>query len=177
MRYLKTLFLSFLFLGCQKSTKEHIAIGTWNRCNKDGSYWEYKITEQYMLMLTTKSDEIWLFRNKVVDSTLVLSEFKKGVGLFINNDTLVTVKQTKNKIVLKSTYTWDNIELNKAGFDFDPIDSTNLESWKNKTLTEFNNRAKSANCIDIRTEKEKIIPKLYLDALEEEEIKIDSIQK
>jgi hypothetical protein len=176
MKYLKILFVFFLLLGCQKSTNEHIAIGTWNRCNKDGSYWEYKITDQYMLMLTTSSNEIWLFKNKVIDSSLVLSKFKNGLGLLINNDTLVTVKQSKNKVVLKSTYTWDNIELNKAEFDFEKIDSSNLESWKNKTLMEFKKRAESVNCPDLRTESEKIVPPLDLDDLDEEEIPIIEIE-
>jgi hypothetical protein len=177
MKNLKALFAIFILFGCQKSAKEHIAIGTWNRCNKDGSYWEYKITDQYWLMLMTETDHIWLFQNKIVDTIMVLSEFKNGLPIIINNDTLVTIVQSKNKVVLRSTYLWDNIELNKAEFDFDPIDSTNLESWKNKTLSEFKKRAELASCPDLRTEEEKMIPLLELNELIEEEIPIIEIEK
>jgi hypothetical protein len=176
MRYLKYLFILFLVLGCQKTNVNHVALGTWNRCNKDGSYWEYKITDQYMLMLTTQSDEVWLFRNKIVDTTMILSEFENGLGLMINNDTLVPIEQLKNKVVLKSTYTWDNIELNRAEFDFAPIDSINLETWKSKTISDFKKRAELARCPDLRTEDEKIHT-LNIDDLEEEEIPITEIEK
>lgn len=101
MRFIKALLLLFLISSCQKSTKKHVAIGAWNRCNKDGSYWEYKITDNYMLMLTTKSDDVWLFRNKFVDTTMVLSEFENGPSLIINNDTLVPIVKSKNNFVFK----------------------------------------------------------------------------
>tara|TARA_R110002124_G_scaffold107405_2_gene259795 strand:- start:11081 stop:11578 length:498 start_codon:yes stop_codon:yes gene_type:complete len=163
MRYLKIICVIFLVLGCQKANKKHIAIGTWNKCHKDGSYSEYKITDKYVINLTTGSDEVWLFQNKIADSTLILSKFKNGLGLLINNDTLVTISQSKSKIVLKSTYNWDKLELNKAEFDYDVIDSTNLKLWKSKTLSEFKKRAKLASCPDLRTEEEKVIPTLNLD--------------
>lgn len=166
-----------MILGCQKPDNEHVAIGTWNYCHKDGGYSEYKITNDYMLFMTSKSDEVWLYKNKILDGTLILSEFKNGLGLLINNDTLVTIEQSKNKVVLKSTYTWDNIELNKAEFDFDVIDSTNLDLWKNKTLSAFKKRAELVSCPDLRTEEEKIIPTLELDDFEEEEIPITETEK
>jgi len=177
MKYIRIIFISFLVLSCQKTSKKHIAIGTWNNCYKDGTYVEYKITDEYLLILTTKSDEILLFKNKIADSTLILSKFKNGLGLPINNDTLVTISQSKNKIVLKSTYSWNEIELNKAEFDYDAIDSTNSKLWKNKTLSEFKKRAELASCPDSRTEKEKIIPTLNVDDTEEKEIPITQIEK
>ena len=68
-----TILLSIIFLfGNQKPTQESIAIGTWYRCNKDGSYWEYEIKPNYMLMMTTKADIIWIFKNDIVNKTIDL---------------------------------------------------------------------------------------------------------
>lgn len=160
------------------NTKKHVALGTWNRCNKDGSYIEYKITDQYMLILTTtRPDEVIIFGNKVLDDNLISYQLKNGTKILTDNDTLVTAKQSPNKVVLMSTWGFDKYELNKAEFDFDKIDSTNLEQWKNKSLAEFKKRAKSANCPDLRTEEEKIVPTLNLDNLDEEEIPIIEIEK
>ncbi|MCF1192256.1 hypothetical protein LRR18_11725 [Mangrovimonas sp. AS39] len=177
MKFIKVLFLSFLIASCHESTKKHVAIGTWNRCNKDGSYWEYKITDQYMLMLTTKYDDIGLFRNKIADTTMILSEFENGLGLLINNDTLVTIVKSKNKVILRSTWARDNILLNKADFDYDKIDSTNLDSWKTKTISEFKKRAALKKCPDLRTEEEKNIPTLQLNESDNEEIPIIELEK
>ena len=155
MKYTKIAFVLFLFFSCQNSKKEHVVIGTWNRCDKDGSYIEWKITNHYMLILTTRSNEILLFRNNIINNNLVLSEFKNGTRLIGNNDTLVTVKKSKNKIILRSYFSGDYSVLNKAEFDIKPIDSTNLEFWRNNTLSEFNKRASNVICADARSEEEK----------------------
>jgi hypothetical protein len=176
MKNLTILFLVFLLFTCQKPIKKHVALGTWNRCDEDGSYTEYKITDQYMLILTTKSEDIVMFKNEVFNESLILSEYNNGINLLVNNDTLVTIEKSKNKIILKSTYTYDNTLLNRSEFDIDQIDSTNLRSWKTKTLEQFKKRAESINCPDLRTEKEKITPELNLEDLEEEEIPIEVIE-
>ncbi|NRR93102.1 hypothetical protein HSX10_16115 [Winogradskyella undariae] len=179
MKYLKYLFLLFLVFGCQKTTEKHVAIGTWNRCNKDGSYIEYKITDQYMLILTTnRPNEIIIFGNKILDDKIISYQLKNGTKILTDNDTLVTIKESSKKVVLMSTWGFDKYELNKAEFNFDKIDSTNLEQWKDKALTEFKKRAESVACPDLRTEEEKIIiPTLDLDDSLEEEIEIESFEK
>jgi len=177
MKYLKVLFILCLVFGCQEANKKHVAVGTWNKCNIEGSYVEYKITDNYFMFLKTKSDEIFIFRNKIVDDKLILSEFKNGTKIITNNDTLITVRKSKNKVVLKSTYNLDFVELNNAEFDFDRIDSAHLELWKNKALSEFKKRAESIKCRDLRTEEEKTIQTLYLDEFLEEEIEIDLIEE
>ncbi|PLB20689.1 MAG: hypothetical protein TRG1_257 [Flavobacteriaceae bacterium FS1-H7996/R] len=90
---------------------------------------------------------------------------------------MIVLSKTKDRIVLKSSYTWDKMELNKAEFDFDKIDSTNLDSWKKKTISEFKKRAELKNCPDLRTEEEKNIPTINLDDFEEEEITIEIKEK
>ena len=165
MKYLNCICILFLLSGCHNS---HPAIGTWSKCNKDGSYWEYKITDQSILILNTFNDEVWHYKVQIVDTSLLLSKFQNGPSLMFNNDTLVTIKQTEGKIVLKSTYTWDTYEFNKREFDFEPIDSTHLETWKAKVISDFKKRAELMSCPDLRTEEEKIIPLLELDDSEEE---------
>jgi len=176
MRYLKIIFVLFIVFSCQKTNEKHSAIGTWNKCLKDGSYFEYKITDAYIMVLTTKSEVIIFFRNKLTDKGLIMSEFENGADLLINNDTLITVSESENKVVLKSTYTYETYEFNKAEFKIDKIDSLNLKSWKSKTLSEFKKRTELANCPDLRTEEEKVIPTLELDDIEEEEIPIIEIE-
>jgi hypothetical protein len=177
MKYLTNLFVILLLFGCQESNEKHVAIGTWNRCNKDGSYIEYKITDQYMMILvTTRPDEIIIFGNKILGDDLISYQLKNGTKILQNNDTLVTFKQSSKKVVLMSTFGFDKYELNKAEFDYEEIDSTNLGLWKSKTLAEFKKRAELENCTDLRTEEEKVIPTLNLDDIEEEEIPIIEIE-
>tara|TARA_B100001063_G_scaffold247263_1_gene291887 strand:+ start:5017 stop:5619 length:603 start_codon:yes stop_codon:yes gene_type:complete len=159
---------------------KHLALGTWSKCHKDGSYVEHKITEQYMLILTTKRpDEIIIFGNKVLDENLISYQLKNGTKILTDNDTLVTIEHSSNKIVLMSTWGFNKYELNKAEFDYEEIDSTNLKLWKKKTLTEFHKRAESKKCPDLRTVKEKaevekVTPELKLEELED--IRIENIE-
>lgn len=167
-----------MVLSCKKNNEKYIAIGTWYKCLGDGGYVEYKITEKYIIMLTTKSDEISLFRNKITHNKLIISEFKNGTRLLMNNDTLVTISKSKNRIVLKSTYLYDKYEFNRAEFKIDEIDSANLEFWKIKTISEFKKRAEIKNCPDIRPESEKALDSLKFNMEElEEEIPIEIIEK
>ena len=178
MKYLQYLLILFVVLSCKPNSEKHVALGTWNRCNKDGSYIEYKITEQYMLILTShRPNEIIIFGNKVLDDKLISYQLKNGTKILQDNDTLVTLKKSSEKVILMSTWGYDKYELNKAEFDYDKIDSLNLESWKKKTLSEFKKRAEIKSCPDLRTEDEKKIPTLDLDNLEEEEIEIIDIEK
>lgn len=179
MKYLKHLFILFLVLGCQKTKNKHVAIGTWNRCNNDGSYIEYKITDKYMLIFTTnRPDVIIIFGNKVLDDKIISYQLKNGTKILTDNDTLVTVKKSSEKVVLMSTWGLDTFELNQAEFNFDKIDSTNLEQWKNKALAEFKKRAESIACPDLRTDEESSeIQTLDFDDSLEEEIKIEIFEK
>ena len=168
MKYLKIIFAFFL-IAFQTSCQRNIVHGTWYKCNKDGSYYEYKITDKYTIMLSNKSDIIWIHKIKDINNGIVISDFESSTNrLLTNNDTLIILSKTKNKIVFKSTYTKDKLELYKTEFDIDKIDSTNLDSWKKKTLSDFKKRTELANCPDLRTESEKKIPTLNLDDIEEE---------
>ncbi|MFT5892676.1 MAG: hypothetical protein ACI9Y7_002788 [Dokdonia sp.] len=168
MRYLKNICILFLLSGCQTFVSEHPAIGSWSRCEKDGSYWEYKITNQYTIIVNTLYDEVRFIRNQIVDTNLVISEFKNELGLLDNTERVIISEQSNNRIVFKSIVTCSSVELNKKEFDFDPIDSLHLEVWKSKVLADFKKRAALMDCPDVRTEEEKIIPFLKLDDSEEE---------
>lgn len=173
MKHLKITFILFLLLGCQKNNEQQIVIGTWHKCLKDGSYVEYKITENYMLMLTTKSNKVFLFKNKISNNSLIVSEFKDGAQLFRNYDTLVIISKSKNKIILRSNYyPFEKNELNKAEFKIEEIDSSSLHFWKTKTFREFSKRAQIKNCPDIRNAKEKALDTIKFNQEEIEEIPI-----
>ena len=135
---MKTLFIviiPILFLSCLKPLKEHPAIGNWYKCDRDGSYSEFKITKDYYLWMNSSSDDINIFRNKVIDCVLVISELKNGFELLKNNDTLLTLSHSNDKIILKSnSYTTSKVEIIKANFEIEAIDSTNLDSWKKKSF-------------------------------------------
>jgi hypothetical protein len=171
MKYLRTLLIFLIIVSCQKNANKHAALGTWNYCTKAGYYEECIITNEFVLIMSTKPKKFFLLRNNIIDDNLVLSTIKGEINLPINNDTLVTTVQTKNKVILSSYYSMTNLELYKSEFTYDPIDWTNLESWKGKIKSEFRKRAELEECPDLRTEDEKTIPKLNIDLdneLEEE---------
>lgn len=166
-RKIITIFiLTAIILSCQNNSDKNNLYGSYSSCGEDGVYGELKITDKYTLKLTSKSDEIAFFRSKVVDSHLIISLFEQ----IQHNDTLTIIEQSKDKIVLKSANNWEEYEFRKVGFKIDEIDSTNLESWKKKTLSDFKKRAESKNCPDLRTDEEKVDSVLRLDDTLDEEL-------
>ena len=181
MKYLGTLLIFLIVVSCQKNDKTHAALGTWNYCTKAGHYEECIITKEFVLIQSTQPKKFFLLRNNIIDNNLVISTIKGEINLPINYDTLVTTAQTKTKVILSSYYSTTNLELHKYEFSYDPIDWTNLESWKGKIKSEFRKRAELEECPDLRTEEEKEIPELNmdidLDLGKEEPMKTYPIQK
>ncbi|WP_299679245.1 hypothetical protein [uncultured Dokdonia sp.] len=170
MNYLKGICVLFLLSGCQVFVSEHPAIGTWNSCNNNGDYLEYKITNRHTVKLIKGSDKVWFYRTQIEDTNLVVSKFKNELELFASNDTIVIVEQSKDKMILEDIDTRETLELSKADFDFELIDTLHLEAWKSEVLADFKKRAALIYC-------EKKLPMLKTDDSEEEIeiIEIDSL--
>ena len=156
------------------SQTEHVALGTWKKCNENGSYSEYKITDQYFLIIHSDSDKtfdrITLFKNEIHDSIMILSGFDGGID-YPFNDTLFSRKISDSKIAIASRYN-PRIILSKVNSTepISPIDSTNIELWKEKTLTNFEKRAELENCPILETVKENETILLDIEEIELEEV-------
>ena len=163
------LFITILFLniGCDNSFENSI-VGNWNKCNRSGSYVEFEITEKKLIILNFESDEILVFKNQLNGNKMIISEFKNGINLMINPDTIYVKFLNQNKILLDSRFTIDNVEMKRTQVTLDKIDSTNIGLWKNKTLKKFHKRADNTGCKDLRTDDEKEVPILNFEHLEEE---------
>ena len=155
MKYFYLLLTSILILSCQKNDSSEILIGTWNKCNKAGEYFEWKIDKTNILMLGIIKDDIALFENKIVNNSMII----KGLNIDLPNniDTLVLISQTKNQITLQSNYNGQIIELRKMENTINEIDSLELDKWKRQNILSFQKRADLFNCPDQRTGNEKII--------------------
>ena len=166
MKILKSLLILILFIGCQNTFKSHEALGTWNYCTKDGNYEEYVITNEFLLIMSTARKKFFLFRNEIIDSSLVISTIPGEINLPMPTDTLVVVEKSADKVVLSSHfYSPPQRQLNKIDFDFAPIDWNSLKSWKGKIQSEFKKRAKLKKCPDLRSDEEKIIPELKMNLI------------
>ena len=165
-----------LNIGCETPVENKI-IGNWNKCNQDGSYVEFEITEKELIILNSTTDDILVFKNKLKGDKMIISEFKKGmklgISLGINTDTIYFKFLNQNRIQLNNEFTIDNVEMKRTHVTVDKIDITNIELWKNKTLDKFNKRAENIDCKDLRTDDEKEILELELDFLEDEDKMID----
>jgi hypothetical protein len=162
----------FFIVGCETSFDNRI-IGNWNKCNQGGSYLEFEITEKKLIVLSSAADEILVFKNQLSENKMIISEFKNGISLMINPDTIYFNFLNQNRIEFNSGFTIDNVEMKRTQVTLENIDSTNIESWKNKTINKFNKRAEDIDCKDLRTDDEKEILELELDFLEDEDEMID----
>jgi len=168
-----------LIVGCQGTSQPNEALGTWNYCTRDGNYEEWIITRDFLLIISTKPKKFFLFQNEINDSSLVISTIKGEINLPMPKDTLITLVESKEKLILKSFFESEPLQLNRVEYDFEPIDWKNLESWKKKIHSEFKKRAVLVKCPDLRSDEEKNIPKIILDSrnILGEEVPMTPIQK
>ena len=159
------------------SNKQNLAIGTWINCSKDGSYREYKITKDYFLFINSNVGHIWVYKCKILDNAIVISDLDSKFPPLINPDTFKIKSLNDQKILLRSTYTGDRFELQKAKFEIEPIDFSNLKNWKKKIQAQFKKREELKNCKDLRTKSEKEIHTVNMDSLKTEKIQIIIIDK
>jgi hypothetical protein len=161
MRYLIILLTFILILSCKKNDNSELLIGTWTKCNESGQYFEWKIDKNNILILGLLKDDIAIFENTILDNSLIM----KGVNCELPNevDTLVFVDKSKNKIILKTSWNNQIIELTRIENSIEKIDSTDIENWTKQTIFKFKERGEHFNCPDLRTEKEKMIPSLEID--------------
>ncbi|MDC8004098.1 hypothetical protein POV27_08535 [Aureisphaera galaxeae] len=176
MNFFTTLLSLFLLTGvssCQKKSLE----GTWNRCNRDGSYVEYIITNEYFVMLLSKSDNIGFFKKQDIEKGMIISDHTKltEVALIGNPDTLWVYSYSKNQVILRSRINGE-IELNKASFTYATIDTLDFAVWKSKIISEFQKRTLFMNCQDIRTESEKEVEVLDVTDDKEEELLLKGVR-
>ncbi|WP_127139151.1 hypothetical protein [Flagellimonas oceanensis] len=168
-----------LLVGCQETSQSQEALGTWNYCTRDGNYEEWIITRDFLLIMSTKPKKFFLFQNEIKDGSLVISTIKGEINLPMPKDTLIILVESKKKMILKSVFESEPLQLNRVEYDFEPVDWENLEYWKSKVHSEFEKRAALEKCPDLRSDEEKIIPEIILDSrnILGEEVPMTPIQK
>lgn len=168
MRHFIMLLAIIFLLGCQKKPRQNPFIGTWNRCLPDGTYCEFKITNNYTIYLNSSGWEgLSLISNQFKGDTLI----GEGINVSLPNeiDTLVLTYKSNDTLILKSSWKNQTIILHKIKNEIADIDSLNLNNWIKETFSNFDKRAKHRNCPDFRTEEEKIIHDLGDVNVEKEE--------
>lgn len=165
MRKVYTILIIILNLSCTITETPNIAIGAWYQCLRNGEYQEFKISSDYIIQLSTESeDQIHFFNNCFQDSSLIISGINVSVPYGI--DTLTIVPQSNNSIMLKNRY-GGGFELKRLKTEILDIDSTKIDVWKSSTLKAFKVRAGQMNCPDLRTKEEKN-PIIELGVLEDD---------
>ena len=175
MRYLIILLSSILILSCKKNDNSDLLIGTWNKCNKSGDYFEWKIDKNKVLMFGIINDDIAIFKNRITNNSMII----KGLNIDLPNniDTLVLISRAKNKITLQSNYNKQIIELRKIENMINEIDSIDFDKWKTKNILSFQKRADLFGCPEQRAEKEKATNDLgKIQIFEEIEIPIEPLK-
>ena len=163
MKFLKSLLISFLILGCQETSESHAALGTWNYCTKDGNYEEFIITRDFLLVMSTRPKRFLLFKSEIIDSSIVISHLEGEVNLPTPTDTLIALENSMNTVVLKSIHSSKPIYLRRTEFEFSPIDWGSLPTWKDKVQSEFKKRAALHKCSDLRSDEEKKVLEINLE--------------
>ncbi|PHQ29445.1 hypothetical protein [Leeuwenhoekiella nanhaiensis] len=166
---MRFVFLSLLFVILNSCQNDSIR-GNWGKCNPDGGYWNYTLTDSILVLAVKKPNPfIEICNVTYIDEGIIISDAKQTeIKLMTNPDTLKILFISSDSLRLQSTQTGDQFELSKADFRLDPIDFNNYKSWKKESLAKFDEYAARVNCAEL----EEDIRSLNLDEFKEEEIKI-----
>jgi len=138
-------------------------------------YSELKIEKDYILRLIYNKNNIEIIKKKSrIENNLLLivnQEYEPNI------DTFNLVNYSKDKVVLNRIFLNQYYRLSKIENNITEIDSTDIEKWKEKTITEFQKRAKMYFTENNITETKEIIDTLIeLPIIEEIEIPIDTLE-
>ena len=166
---MRFVFLSLLFVILNSCQNDSIR-GNWAKCNPDGSYWNYTLTDSILVLAVKKPNPfIEVYNVNYTNEGIIISDLKQTeIKQITNPDTLKILSISSDSLKLQSTQTGDHFEWSKADFRLDPIDFNNYKSWKKESLAKFDAYAARVNCAEL----EEDIHSLNLDKFKEEEIKI-----
>ncbi|MAS21275.1 MAG: hypothetical protein CMF34_13640 [Leeuwenhoekiella sp.] len=163
--------LFIILISCQNDRIK----GNWGKCNPDGSYWNYTLTDSLLVLAVEKPNPfIEVYNVKYINEGIIISDAKQtAIHLMTNPDTLKILSILSDSLKLQSTQTGDQFELSEADFKLEPIDFNYYKSWKKKSLLRFNEYATRVDCATL----EDNVPSLSLDEFEEEiEMYLHNIQ-
>ena len=143
-KILFSIILTTIF-ACEKADQNLIE-GTYFLCQKNGSYREFLFLENYLLMLDSEFDEIWIYNIKYKDSTFYIDKPSNSEAILTFDKKFSFKKLNNKKIILKNLITEQIIELNKAESNLRKIDSLNFKYWRESTIKDFKIRAKNKKC-------------------------------
>lgn len=158
---LSILIFTFV-IGCEIPNENQL-IGSWCRCQHNGTYKEFKIASNYTTTSVSNFPELDFddgisFYESYINENLLIVTRGLNVDLMYEPETLYVKFDAPDKIILESHF--GPFQLTRLNSNIPDIDSTNFELWRNTYLTEFLERAELANCPDLRTEEEKQLPDL-----------------
>jgi len=162
---MRFVFLSLMFAILNSCQNDRIK-GNWGKCNPDGSYWNYTLTDSLLVLAVEKPNPfIEVYNVNYTNEGIIISDAKQTeIQLVTNPDTLKILSILSDSLKLQSTQIGDQFELSKADFKLEPIDFNNYNSWKKKYLVRFSEYATLVDCPTL----EDNVPSLRLDEFEEE---------
>lgn len=162
-RIISLIIFLFTLYSCKENNLVH---GNWEKCNSDGSYWNYTLSDSLLVLAVKKPNPfIEIYNVAYINEGIILSHSKQTeIQLITNPDTLKILSFTSDALKLQSSQTGDQFELSKADFKLDPIDFNNYKFWKKESLSKLNTYAAGVNC----AKEEENIPILRLDEFEVE---------
>ncbi len=152
-----------MLFGCVEEKPNNLIIGSWGHCKPNGEYAEFKITDDHTYYFSSELvPEIVVFRNEIKESTLIIegTNFKS----MYNPVTIDVI--SKDSIELQGYF--GNILLTKLNNEILDVDTSNLNTWIDKVIKNFNKRKRIKDCFNIIAETLKSTELLELGELEDE---------
>lgn len=171
-----------LFLSSCSTKHESEIMGSWCQCLHDGTYKEFKISEDYITTSVSNfinndwDDGISFYKCRIADSLLIITA---GINVdLLRTPEIIGFKSLSSDRMLIASH-GESSELTRLEYEIPPIDSTKFELWQKDYLNAFLERANQANCPDLRTDEEKYLPDLgkIEDGFEPISLPSDSVVK
>ena len=137
MKKIIIILLTVFSISCTTNEKSELMIGTW-KINGDKDYYsEVKIDKNKVIVLSTPESDLRIFKSILKNDYLIIEngDYKPKI------DSFKLICSSSDKIILRRKYLNQLLEFDKIENQISDIDSLKLKSWKEKTISDFNERA------------------------------------
>jgi hypothetical protein len=139
----KLYFVHILILisfGCSNTHKPEIE-GVWSKCNEFGDYYEWHIGNEETVLLGLKN-EPQIVKSKIDKTRLIL--FRNDLEPI--KDTFDIIRVSEKELILHRKFMDQTFSMIKKEAEMVPVDSSNINHWKQTMQSSFNKRKIHESC-------------------------------
>ena len=138
---MKKILILILFIAlycCSTRDNSNLIFGAWEHIIDSSNYSEFQINETHLVILRASDSIVTIKKSRIDNNLLIIDNQKYSPKI----DTFEIVHIGQDSLLLKRNFLNQKYSFVRIINSISEIDSSNLQGWQEKTLSDFRKRVK-----------------------------------